>query len=167
MQFVLGTMKNLTRSLAKVDVALFKQRVVECPDTCFCALDAYNKLRDMLPTKSEPLFRIMLYTYKEVGEESAGYGMFRGVAKWAGKVLDRPKMVAKDIGRRAVITKLVHAGLEPAEITKYIGVHKKKVATYHRAHKSFAMKKGGLYGVGSLGAGAEPTFGGREKDAKY
>ena len=38
MQFVLGTMNNLTRSLAKIDAALFKQRVVECPDTRFCAL---------------------------------------------------------------------------------------------------------------------------------
>ena len=39
-----------------------------------------------------------------------------------------------------MISKLVHAGLEPAEIAKYIGVHEKTVAIYHRAHKSFAMK---------------------------
>ena len=133
-QVVLGTMKNLPSSLAKVDAALFKQRVVECLDTRFCALDAYTKLCDMLPTKSGPLVRSMSYTSKEVGEESAGYSMFRGVAKWAGKVLDRPKMVPKDIGWRAVITKLVHAGLEPAEIAKYIGVHERTVAIYHRAH---------------------------------
>ena len=49
----------MTRSLAKIDVALFKQRVVECPDTCFCALDAYNKLCDMLPTKSGPTCQLI------------------------------------------------------------------------------------------------------------
>ena len=62
MEFVLGTMKNLTGSLSKVDAALFKQRVVECPDVRFCAVDAYNKLCDMLPTKTGPLFRSMQYT---------------------------------------------------------------------------------------------------------
>ena len=50
-------------------------------------------------------------------------------------------MVPKDIGRRAVISKLVHAAkLEAAKIAKYIGVHKRTVIIYHHAHKSFVIQ---------------------------
>ena len=133
MQFVVGTMKKLHGSLAKVDAAWIpcmdplhgslakvKQRIVECSEARFFAIDAHNKLVDMLPSKSGPLVRRVSYNSKEVGEKAAGYGMFRGVAKWVGTVLNCPKMVPKDIGRREVIAKLVHAGLPNAGIAKYI-----------------------------------------------
>ena len=94
----------------------------------------------MLLTKKGPLFRTMQCLAKEVDAAAGGYGMSRGVATLVSKVLNRPKMDLKDIGRRAVITKLVHAGLPNADVEKYISVHEKTIAIYHRAHNSLAIK---------------------------
>ena len=38
------------------------------------------------------------------------------------------------------MTKLVHAGLPAIDIAKYMGIHKKTVAIYHRAHKNLSVQ---------------------------
>ena len=52
-----------------------------------------------------------------MAEDQAGYGMFRGAAEWEGKFLKR-QLQAKELSWRAVMTKLVHAGLPAIDIAK-------------------------------------------------
>ena len=141
LEFGLGGMKNLLDSLAKVDAALLKQRVHPCPGARVCARDAYAEQCTLLPQKTGYIFRSVNRLSHEMLEDEAGYGMFHGAAEWAGKVLKRPALQAKDLGRRAVVTKLVHANLPAVDIAKDMGIHEMPVSVYRRAHPRVSKQR--------------------------
>ena len=140
---VLGTMKNHQAGLNKVDMALLKQQITQCADPRFCAIEAYERQCKLSrpPVDAEfggqdYLFRTCLGPAAPLGTTPTSENTYRGVYKWVRTIIKRD-VTFKDLARRVCLTKLAnHPDISDDDISKYIKISKKTVATYHRLNSN-------------------------------
>ena len=143
--FVIGNMKNLPGTLTSIDLAMFKQQVVEAADPKFCAIQAFERQCKLLetaqPAELSYLFRTWRYWQKRLGSEQTTVNTYSGAANWVKDLLKKDKFTHKDLGRRVAMTKLANdPDISLMDAAKYLGVHVTTLRVYHRSGPSVATK---------------------------
>ena len=135
--FVIGNMKNMPGTLTTIDLAMFKQQVVEAADPKFCAIHAFERQCTLLETAEQAevsyLFRTWNFWKKPLGSGQTAIATYFGAAKWVKDLLHKGKFTHNDLGRRVAMTKLANdPDISLMDAAKYLGVHVNTLRVYHR-----------------------------------
>ena len=111
---VIGNMKNMRGKLSKINVALFRQQVIQAAHPEFCASAAFERQCELLSRAQAPgngpnyLFRTSRYRQKTLGSTQTTQNTYDGATKWVRESVFMSQLTWKDVASRVAMTTLAN-----------------------------------------------------------